>query len=132
MRGIERGKKTVYLSKRLPDTPVLDENGNDTGNLLISYDDCVTVRINVKDASEESDIQAYGIGVKGLKKATVTAYEMQGYQVMEDDIAWIGVTPNGNLVKDDPTKPMNQNYTVDKVQTSDVRTVIYFKKIEGQ
>lgn len=131
MRSLERDKRKVYISQKLPPVPIKDADGNETGEFASLYDEPTELNINCKAVTDILERQAIGTDVKSILKATYTLYDVGGFSIEEGQAAWIGVTPNGNLRDDDISKPMNNNYTVDQVIPASCQIVVYFKKVSG-
>lgn len=131
MRCLRKEKQAVYISKKLPPIPVIDENGFETGEYYSVYDEPVKLFLNVKPITDIAELQAFGEDVNSILKAVYTMFDVNGYEILEFDIAWIRVKPNGSLKDDDPQKPMNNNYFVHKVIDTGNQICVYFKKVVG-
>ncbi len=131
MRSLEREKQTVYISQKLPPVPVVDGNGEETGEYISVFDEPVVLRLNVKPITDQAERQAFGTDVNSIRKASYTPYDVEGFSVEEHQVAWIGIEPNGNLQDDDPAHPMNNNYTVDQVLYTGGQFTVYFRKKAG-
>lgn len=57
---LSRNKRTIYYALYQGKTPVLDENGYETGELRLSYSDPVALRANVSPASGTAQIEQFG------------------------------------------------------------------------
>lgn len=131
MRSLAREKRLVYVSQPLPKQPVLDDDGNRTGNYMDVYDEPVELRLNVKPITDQLERQAFGTDVKSILKAEFTPFDVDGYSFVERSAVWIGVMPNGVLNNGDDQHPMNCNYVVEQVLGTGGQTSVYFRKIAG-
>ena len=131
MRSLEREKQTVYISQKLPPVPVVDGNGDETGEYISVFDEPVALQLNVKPITDQAERQAFGTDVNSIRKAAYTPYDVEGFSVEEHQVAWIGIETNGNLQDDDPAHPMNNNYTVDQVLYTGGQFTVYFRKKAG-
>ena len=131
MRCLGKEKQTVYISKKLPSMPIIDENGYETGEYYSVYDEPVKLYLNVKPITDIAERQAFGEDVNSILKAVYTLYDVSGYEISEFDAVWVRVKPNGNLKDDDSEKAMNNNYFVYKVLDTGSHICVYFKKIAG-
>lgn len=131
MRSLAREKRHVYVSQPLPPEPILDDDGNDTGAVASVYDDPVKLLLNLKPITNQLERQSFGTDVNNILKAEFTPFDVDGFDVVVNSAVWIGIEPNGNLTDDDPSKPMNNNYTVEQVIDTGGQTTAYFKKRAG-
>lgn len=132
MRSLLKEKRTVYISQVLPPIPVLDDNGNETGESYAAYDEPAKLRLNIKPITDTAERQSFGTDIINILKAEFTPYDVRGFDVSEHQAVWIGVEPNGNLHDGDITKPMNYNYTVEQVLDTGGQLSVYFKKKQGE
>ena len=105
MRELERNKRTVYYALFDKNEPILDEDGNDTGEERYFYFAPVELRINVSPALGES--------------ATLVTCD-KSLPIDEQTVFWIDET--------DTSKPFD--YTVKKVAESLNSLQIAVKKVE--
>lgn len=131
MRSLKKEERKVYISQKLPPVPIKDADGNETGEFASLYDEPTALNIDCKVITDITERQAFGTDVKNILKATYTLYDVDGFSIEEEQAAWIGVIPNGNLRDDDISKPMNNNYTVEQVLPASCQIVAYFKKVAG-
>lgn len=131
MRCLKKEKQAVYISKKLPPIPVVDKDGYETGEYYSVYDEPVKLFLNVKPITDIAERQAFGEDVNSILKSVYTLYDVSGYEILEFDIAWIRIKPNGNLKENDLQNPMNNNYFVYKVIDTGNQVCVYFKKITG-
>lgn len=131
MRSLARQKRVVYVSQPLPPQEIKDAGGNDMGVKENVWDEPVMLSIGVNPVTDEVERQAFGTDVKNILKAECTLFDTGGYPFVEMSAAWIGAVPNGVLTDGDPTKPMNNNYTVEQVLDTGSQITVYFKKVAG-
>ena len=131
MRSLTKEKRTVYVSQPLPPQEILDDDGNGTGVMENVWDEPVELSLNVKPITDKLERQAFGTDVNSILKAVFTRFDVDGYDVVENSAAWIGVEPNGVLTDGDAAHPMNHNYIVDQLIDSGGQTTAYFKKVSG-
>lgn len=131
MRSLGKDKKTIWFAKKLPPVPELDEDGNETGSYISSYDEPAEFHVNVQPVTSKADIAIYGQDVFKMEKAVFTPFDVGGYLPEEFEAAWYGVTPNGNLTDGDALHPMNNNYMVQQVIFTGWEYAVYLKKLTG-
>jgi hypothetical protein len=117
MRELERNKRTVYYALFDKNEPILDEDGNDTGEVMPNYLPPVQLRINVSPAAGESATRQFG-EILDYDRTLVTCDV--GLSIDEKTVFWIDET--------DTTKPFD--YTVKKVAKSLNSLQIAVKKVE--
>lgn len=71
MRLVERNKTTVYYRLYQGMELVVDEQGYETGEKVVAYDDPVAIRVNVSPATGHSSIEQFGT-LEGYDKVIVT------------------------------------------------------------
>jgi hypothetical protein len=117
VRELERNKRTVYYALFDKNEPILDENGDDTGEERPAYFAPVELRINVSPALGESATRQFG-EILDYDRTLVTCDV--GLSIDEKTVFWIDET--------DTTKPFD--YTVKKVAKSLNSLQIAVKKVE--
>jgi hypothetical protein len=114
---MERNKRTVYYAMFDKNEPILDEDGNDTGEECASYFAPVKLRINVSPALGESATRQFG-EVVAYDRTLVSCDTT--LPIDEQTVFWIDET--------DTTKPYD--YTVKKVARSLNSLQIAVKRVE--
>ena len=61
MRMMERNKQKVYYSLFVSNTPVLDEDGNRTGETTSGYRDPVLMKVNISPATGYAQSATFGV-----------------------------------------------------------------------
>lgn len=131
MRSLRKEKRAIYVSRKLPPQPVLDGDGNETGEYYSVYNEPVKLFLNVKPITDIAEQKAFGEDVASILKAVYTPYDVSDTEISEFDAVWIEIEPNGNLSDGNLKKPMNSNYFVYKVLDTGGQTCTYFKKNTG-
>lgn len=117
MRELERNKRTIYYALFDKNEPILDDDGNDTGEVRPSYFAPVELRINVSPALGESATRQFGEVVdydRTLVTCDITL------PIDEHTVFWIDDTDTNNAF----------DYTVKKVAKSLNSLQIAVKKVE--
>ena len=117
MRELERNKRTIYYALFDKNEPILDEDGNYTGEEQPTYLPPVKLRINVSPALGESATRQFG-EVVDYDRTLVTCDTT--LPIDERTVFWIDET--------DTTKSFD--YTVKKVAKSLNSLQIAVKKVE--
>lgn len=117
MRELERNKRTVYYALFDKNEPILDEDGNDTGEERPSYLPPVELRINVSPALGESATRQFGEVVDYDRTLVICDTTLP---VNEQTVFWIDET--------DTSKAFD--YKVKKVAKSLNSLLIAVKKVE--
>lgn len=60
MRLVKRNLKTVYYQLYEGKVPVVDEDGNETGDLELSYTDPVAMKVNISPAKGNAQSMIFG------------------------------------------------------------------------
>ena len=102
MRCLERNKRTIHYALYLGKAPILDDDGNDTGETVPSYSDPVEFKINTSPASGESATRQFGEIVDYDRTLVTTNTTLP---IDENSILWID--------ESDTSKPYD--YIVKKV-----------------
>ena len=117
MRELERNKRTVYYALFDKNEPILDEDGNDTGEVMPNYLPPVQLRINVSPAAGESATRQFGDVVDYDRTLVICDTNLP---IDEHTVFWIDDT--------DTTKAFD--YTVRQVAKSLNSLLIAVKKVE--
>lgn len=117
MRELERNKRTVYYALFDKNEPILDENGDDTGEERPTYFAPVELHINVSPALGESATRQFGEVLDYDR--TLVSCDMS-LPIDEQTVFWIDET--------DTTKPFD--YSVKKVAGSLNSLLIAVKRVE--
>lgn len=117
MKELERNKRTVYYALFNKNEPILDEDGNDTGEEKPTYFAPVELRINVSPALGESATRQFGDVVDYDRTLVICDTTLP---INEQTVFWIDET--------DTTKAFD--YTVKKVAASLNSLLIAVKKVE--
>lgn len=117
MRELERNKRTVYYALFDKNEPILDDDGNDTGEETPVYLAPVELRINVSPAAGESATRQFG-DVVDYDRTLVTCDIT--LPIDEHTVFWVDEA--------DTAKPFD--YTVKQVAKSLNSLLIAVKKVE--
>lgn len=117
MRELERNKITIYYALFDKNEPILDDDGNDTGEERPTYFAPVELRINVSPALGESATRQFGTTVDYDRTLVICDTTLP---VDEQTVFWIDET--------DTSKAFD--YTVKKVAKSLNSLLIAVKKVE--
>ena len=63
MRALERNKVTLYYANYTGKTPIIDDNGLNTGEYLLAYSDPIEIRANVSAATGNNSTDLFGVNV---------------------------------------------------------------------
>lgn len=132
MRSLAREMQVVYISQPLPKKEILDDDGYGTGTFISVYDEPIPLNLNVKPITSQLERQSFGADVNNVLKATYTPFDVDGLEIMEGYIAWIGIEPNGTLTDENIEQPMNNNFEVTSVISTGGQITAYFKKVCGE
>jgi hypothetical protein len=108
MRSLERNKKTIYYALYADKIPILDEFGNDTGEVQTGYKNPVKVKIRVSPNKGEANSEAFGI-VTDYDRVLITTEKLP---LTESSICYIDVIP---VIKEDGSTDTPHDYKVVKV-----------------
>ena len=86
LRTLERNKQVIYYALYEDKEPVLDENGNETGEYEILYSSPTALRINVSAARGESSTRPFG-NTENYDKVLMT--DDLSIPITETSILWI-------------------------------------------
>lgn len=108
MRSLERNKQVVWYALYSGMAPVLDEWGNDTGQVAPSYSNPVKFKARVSPNKGSSSEEAFGI-MTDYDRAIVTTDNLP---ITETSILWIGIMP---IIETDGSTLTAHDYKVVKV-----------------
>lgn len=117
MRELERNKRTIYYALFDKNEPILDDDGNDTGEARATYFPPVELRINVSPAAGESATRQFGDIVDYDRTLVICDTTLP---IDEHTVFWI----------DEPDTSQPFDYTVKKVAESLNSLQIAVKKVE--
>ena len=117
MRELERNKRKIYYALFDKNEPILDDDGNDTGEARPTYFAPVELRINVSPALGESATRQFGDVVDYDRTLVICDMSLP---IDEKTVFWIDET--------DTEKPYD--YAVKKVAKSLNSLQIAVKKVE--
>lgn len=60
MRCLKRNERTFYYCLYSDKIAIIDENGNETGEKIITYEDAAPMRANVSQATGQSNTEQFG------------------------------------------------------------------------
>ena len=120
MRCLERNKQPVYYALYQGSEQVLDEYGNVTGEIKVSYSEPQKVMMNVSASRGDASLDMFGIAVNYSK--TLISCDLNS-PIAEDSILWIGITPENdtphNFIVSAIAKSLNSiTYAVREVDVS--------------
>lgn len=87
------------------------------------YGEPVKYKMNIQPTNATSDLEAFGETSFGMLRAVVPYKKFKG-KIKEFDVAYVGVTPDGEAENGD-----NANYRVKSVMEQNLAITIYFEKI---
>lgn len=131
MRSLKKDKKTLYISKRLPSTPILDDEGVETGEYAKIYDEWVRLNLDVKPISDIKEQQMFGEDSDKTLKITYTLYDSNNVEIENHSAVWLGTEPNRILTDSNLSSPMNNDYVVIKTINFGNQNAAYIKRIVG-
>ena len=131
MRSLRKDKNKLYISKRLPSTPILDDEGNETGEYAKVHDEWVRLNLDVKPISDIKEQQMFGEDSDKTLKITYTLYDSNNFEIENHCAVWLDVEPNGTLTDKDHNSPMNNDYVVIKTINFGSQNAAYIKRIAG-
>lgn len=131
MRSLKKDKKIIYISKKLPSVPILDDDDNPTGEYAKVYDSPTLLKLNIKPISDKTERQIFGENSENILKISYTLYDSQGFEIENYSAVCLGTEPNGILTDRDFKNPMNNNYLVIKTINLGTQNAAYIKRISG-
>jgi hypothetical protein len=108
MRSLERNKVNLYYALYKGMAPVLDENGNDTGQTAPSYYNPVKIRARVSPNKGEANTEAFGLTADYDRVISTT----DTLPLTETSVLWIDTLP---VLETDGTTKTPFDYKVTKV-----------------
>lgn len=90
MRNLLRNQRTVWYRLCEGREPVLDGDGNDTGETAVAYSDPVAVRANVSPATGSSSQELFGVGVEYDRVAQLPG---TGWPIDERSVLYVDSEP---------------------------------------
>ena len=109
MRSLERNKITIYYALYDANIPVLDDQGNDTGQTKQGYGNPVKFKIRVSANKGEASSNAFGVSLDYDRTMNTTD---KTFPIDEFSVLWIDTLPT---IKEDGSTDTKSDYTVKKV-----------------
>ena len=131
MRSLKKDKQKIYISKRLPSTPIFDDEGVETGEYAKVYDKWVRLNLDVKPISDIKEQQMFGEDSDKTLKITYTLYDSNNVEIENHSAVWLDIEPNGTLTDSNHNSPMNNDYVVIKTVNFGNQNTAYIKRIVG-
>lgn len=108
MRSLERNKINLYYALYKNMEPVLDEQGNDTGQTAPTYYNPVKIRARVSPNKGEANTEAFGL-TADYDRVIVTTDTLP---LTETSVLWIDTMP---VLNEDGSTATPHDYKVTKV-----------------
>lgn len=118
MRGLRRDQKNIYYSLYSGKVPVLDENGDETGDYDIGYENPVCFKASVSPARSEASVEQFGVNADYDK--TLISFD-KNLPIKETTMLFVDVVPNEDFD--------NYDYKVCKIAKSHSSVTIAIKKL---
>ncbi len=118
MRSMERNKQNIYYALYQDQVPILDEDGNETGDYKTGYSNPLPFRIRVSPNKGESENNAFG---KSLDYDRVMYTSDHSFPIDEFSILWVDTMPE---IKEDGSTDTPHDYTV-KRQAKDLNEWLF-------
>lgn len=135
MRDLDRNKQKIFYSLYIGKEPILDGDGNDSGESRITYSNPEKFRINVSTTKNEASTEAFGINADYDR--TMVTHD-KSFPIDEQSILWIDKVPvlneDGSIQYDDNgDMVMPNDYIVKAVGTSQKSSNALYaiKKVAG-
>jgi len=109
MRSLEINKQTIYYALYIGDVPVLDADGNETGQTKAGYGKPIKFRIRVSGSKGDSENNAFGKSLDYDRTMNTTDHT---FPIDEFSVLFIDTMP---VIKEDGTTDTAHDYTVQKV-----------------
>lgn len=90
MRGLGRNKRLIHYALLVGDEKILDEYGNETGEIIPIYGEAVALRCSVSSASGEDAVQPFGNFTNYTRVVYVADNKCP---ITEKCVVWFGVEP---------------------------------------
>jgi hypothetical protein len=120
---MERNKVTIYYALYQNKVPILDEDGNETGEYETGYSNPVKFRIRVSPNKGDSSEQVFG---KSLDYDRVMNTTEKRFQVDEYSILWVDKVPE---IKEDGSTDTPHDFTVVRVAKDINEWLFAIKKV---
>lgn len=91
MRVLNRNKRTIYYALFEENEKIIDEYGNETGEVIPRYSNPARLDCNVSGATGEDMVQAFGNFTNYSRSICVADNDCP---ISEDSIVWFGVSPD--------------------------------------
>lgn len=124
MRSMERNKQTIYYALYQGKTPILDDDGNETGDSKISYSNPVKFKIRVSPNKGDSSEEVFG---KSLDYDRVMYTAEHSFPIDEYSILWINEKPE---IKEDGSTDTSHDYTVTRLAKDLNEWLFAIKKVK--
>ena len=112
MRLCERNLKKIYYALYKEKTAIEDDDGNETGDYTLVYNNPVDMMANVSASRGVADVEMFGVGLN-YTKVVLTAD--MNCPIDETSILWVDVTPD---ISEQGTTETPYDYQVVKVAKS--------------
>jgi hypothetical protein len=109
MRSMERNKQTIHYSLYQDKIPILDDEGNESGEYKTAYSNPVEFRIRVSPNKGDSSEEVFG---KSLDYDRVMNTADKRFSIDEFSILWIDTVPE---IKEDGSTDTQHDFTVVRV-----------------
>ena len=117
MRALNRNKQKIYYANYVGETPILDENGLDTGDKEITYTEPEESWVNISASRGSTNVELFGTDINYTN--TIVTDENLG--IDEHSILWIDAEPTEphNYIVVLVAKSINSfSYAIRKVDVS--------------
>lgn len=117
MRALNRNKQKIYYANYVGETPILDENGLDTGDKEITYTKPEESWVNISASRGSTNVELFGTDINYTN--TIVTDENLG--IDEHSILWIDAEPTEphNYIVVLVAKSINSfSYAIRKVDVS--------------
>lgn len=88
MRTLNRNKRQIYYALRTGEVGIIDEYGNETGEVSPAYGPTVELKCNVSAATGTDAVQAFGSFTNYSRTMCVSDMDCP---IDEDTVVWFGV-----------------------------------------
>lgn len=123
MKSLKRNKQTIYYALYSSETPILDENGFDTGEVDMGYSKPIELRICVSPNKGDTESTAFGTSLD-YDRTMITS---ESLGIDEQTILWVDIMPILDATGATITK---HDYTVKKVAKSINSSQYAIKKVK--
>lgn len=121
MRHLLKNKQTVYWADFQRSEPVIDLDGNDTGEQKLFYTEPRKTAWNVGCVDSDAEVEMFGArAIETIKIVTDGRPD-----ITETSIIWFGKKPDEPYKSDSP----RHNYAVVGIQKSLNETVVFARKV---